>query len=136
MSVTIRLARIGKRNAPAYKIVVANTRDKRNGRFLDVLGHYNPSHNPVLLDIDTKKIDEWKGKGAMITDAVTKLVDGTYEFTPYTRQNEEKKESAEKVEASNEAEGKSEDTEVTSEDPAQAETNDGATAEAPEKSKE
>ena len=77
MSVTIRLARIGKRNAPAYKVVVANTRDKRNGRFLEVLGHYNPSNNPVLLEIDTKKVDEWKGKGAMISDAVTKLIDGT-----------------------------------------------------------
>lgn len=136
MSVTIRLARIGKRNAPAYKIVVANTRDKRNGRFLDVLGHYNPSHNPVLLDIDTKKIDEWKGKGAMITDAVTKLVDGTYEFTPYTRQNEEKKETGEEATASEATKGESEDKEVTSEEPAQAETNDGDTAEAPEKSKE
>jgi len=91
MSVTIRLARIGKRNAPAFKIVVANTRDKRNGRFLDVLGHYNPSHNPPLLDIDKDKVKEWQGKGAMTTDAVTKLIEGKYEWVPYTRQNETEK---------------------------------------------
>lgn len=83
MSVTIRLARIGKRNAPAFKIVVANTRDKRNGRFLDILGHYNPSHNPPLFSIDKDKYKEWKGKGALSTDAVEKLLAGTYEFKPY-----------------------------------------------------
>ncbi len=100
MSVTIRLARIGKRNAPAYKVVVANTRDKRNGRFLDVLGHYNPSHTPPLLSIDKKKYKEWKGKGALSTDAVEKLIAGKYEFVPYTRQNEEKKEKKEVEETS------------------------------------
>ncbi len=95
MSVTIRLAQIGKTNSPAFKVVVSNTRDKRNGRFLDILGHYNPSNNPVLLDIDKKKYEEWKGKGAMVTSAVEQLVEGKYEFTPYTRQNEgEAKEAA------------------------------------------
>lgn len=136
MSVTIRLARIGKRNAPAYKVVVANTRDKRNGRFLDVLGHYNPSHNPVLLDIDTKKVDEWKGKGALITDAVTKLIDGTYEYEPYTRQNEAQDEPAAEAVTAEATEGETEDNESTSEEPAKAESNDGDTAETPEESKE
>ncbi|OGC47622.1 30S ribosomal protein S16 [candidate division WWE3 bacterium RIFCSPHIGHO2_01_FULL_42_13] len=88
MSVTIRLAQIGKTNSPAFKVVVSNTRDKRNGKFLDILGHYNPSNNPVLLEIDKKKYEEWKGKGAMVTSAVEQLVEGKYEFTPYTRQNE------------------------------------------------
>jgi small subunit ribosomal protein S16 len=94
MSVKIRLARIGKKNAPAYKIVVANTRDKRNGKALDVVGHYNPSHNPQLLEIDKKKYEDWIKKGAQVTDAVKGLVDGTYQFEAYTRQNEEKKEKA------------------------------------------
>jgi small subunit ribosomal protein S16 len=96
MSVTIRLARIGKRNAPAYKIVVANTRDKRNGRFLDILGHYNPSHTPALFDIDKDKVSEWKKKGALSTDAVEKLLAGTYKWEPYTRQNEVGKEEKER----------------------------------------
>ncbi|MBN1162661.1 30S ribosomal protein S16 [Patescibacteria group bacterium] len=83
MSVTIRLSRIGKRNAPAFKIVVSNTRDKRNGRFLDMLGHYNPSHNPESFSYDKKKYAEWVGKGALITAAVKNLISGTYKFTKY-----------------------------------------------------
>ena len=83
MSVSIRLARVGKRHAPAYKIVVANTRDKRNGRFLDVLGHYNPSMNPPTYSLNEDKYSEWKLKGALSTKAVEKLRDGTYEFVPY-----------------------------------------------------
>ncbi len=88
MSVKIRLSKIGKTNAPAFRIVVAQTRDKRNGKPLDVLGHYNPSHTPALFDIDKEKYQEWIEKGAQVTDAVVELVEGTYEFQPYTRQNE------------------------------------------------
>lgn len=97
MSVTIRLARIGKRNAPAYKIVVANTRDKRNGRYLDILGYYNPSVTPVQFNFDENKYQEWRGKGAMVTDAVVKLRDGTYEYVKYegSKVKEEKKDEGE-----------------------------------------
>jgi small subunit ribosomal protein S16 len=91
MSVTIRLSKIGKRNAPAYKIVVANTRDKRNGRYLDILGHYNPSENPVKFSIDKKKVGEWQKRGALITEAVEKLIAGTYEFKPYDPKGEAEK---------------------------------------------
>lgn len=90
MSVTIRLARIGKKNSPAYKVVVSNTRTKRNGEYLDVLGHFNPSHNPSLLEIDKVKLEDWMKKGALITASVEKLVKGEYKFEPYTRQNEKK----------------------------------------------
>lgn len=132
MSVTIRLARIGKRNAPSFKVVVSNTRDKRNGRFLDVLGHYNPSHNPVLLDLDIKKVDEWKSNGAIVSAAVEKLIDGTYEFQPYTRQNEEDKGKKGGNKPSEVTEGTTESSEEASEEPAQAENNEGETAETPE----
>lgn len=109
MSVTIRLSRIGKRNAPAYKIVAANTKDKRNGRPLDVLGHYNPSHTPELFEIDKDKYEKWVGNGALVTEAVKKLVAGEYVFEPYTRQNEEdKKKQDEPAEAAEEAETKNE----------------------------
>lgn len=83
MSVTIRLAKIGKKFAPAYKIVVANTRDKRNGRFLDILGHYNPSEGEEKLVVDKKKLQEWQEKGAITTKAVESLVAGKYEFKSY-----------------------------------------------------
>lgn len=83
MSVTIRLAKFGKRHQPSYRMVVANTRDKRNGKFLDTLGHFNPSQKPVSFEYDKAKYEEWVGKGALVTDAVKKLVAGTYEFKPY-----------------------------------------------------
>lgn len=95
MSVTIRLARIGKKNAPAYKIVVANTRDKRNGRFLDVLGYFNPSEGEKNQRIDKEKYDAWKAKGALSTDAVEKLIAGTYKYKVYNPNGKAKKAEAE-----------------------------------------
>ncbi len=83
MSISIRLAKFGKKHAPSYRIVVANTRTKRNGMFLDTLGHYNPSEKPVKLEINNEKLLDWKSKGALITDAVSKLVAGTYEYKKY-----------------------------------------------------
>ena len=83
MSVTIRLARIGRKNSPAFKIVVSNTRDKRNGRYVDVLGHYNPSVKPVDFAFDEEKYIDWKHKGALSTKAVEALRDGTYEHISY-----------------------------------------------------
>jgi small subunit ribosomal protein S16 len=83
MSVTIRLAKVGKKNAPSYKVVVSNTRDKRTGKFLDVLGFYNPSHQPALLEIDKDKVNEWKSRGALSTVAVDKLLEGKYTYTKY-----------------------------------------------------
>lgn len=95
MSVTIRLARIGKKNAPAYKIVVANTRDKRNGRFLDVLGYFNPSESMDAYRMDKKKYDEWKNKGALSTDAIEKLIAGTYKYKVYNPNEKAKEAEAE-----------------------------------------
>src|SRR4030042_2265791 len=83
MSVTIRLARFGKKHAPAYRIVVSTTKDKRNGKFLDLIGHYNPSENPIKFEYNKEKLAEWKGKGALVSSAVEKLVEGTYVAAPY-----------------------------------------------------
>jgi small subunit ribosomal protein S16 len=83
MSVTIRLSREGKKNAPSYKIVVSNTRDKREGNFVDILGFYNPTQTPVQMSLDKKKLEAWKAKGALITDAVQKIVDGKYTYVKY-----------------------------------------------------
>lgn len=91
MSVTIRLAKFGKRNAPSYRVVVANTRDKRNGKFLDTLGFFNPSDKTTKFTVDKKKYEEWKAKGALVTKAVEKLIDGTYEYIKYEPKKQEKK---------------------------------------------
>lgn len=95
MSITIRLAKVGKKNAPAYKVVVSNTRDKRNGKFLDVLGFFNPLQTKNQLEIDKKSMEQWKSKGALISDAVLQLLDGKYNFVKYSP----KKKAAEKEEA-------------------------------------
>lgn len=103
MSVTIRLARTGRKNLPTYKIVVSNTRDKRNGRFVDILGYFNPSAKPQLFDYDKAKFDEWVKKGAMVSQALTNLIKGKYEYIKYTPVHMEKKaEGGAKEETKNE----------------------------------
>lgn len=84
MSITIRLAKTGRKNLPAFRIVVANTRSKRNGWFLDTLGSFDPSHHPVVYKLNKEKFEEWKSKGAFVTEAVLKLIDGTYKHVPYS----------------------------------------------------
>lgn len=95
MAVAIRLTRIGKKNAPAFKIVAATKRSKLNGKYLEVLGHYNPSHDPEILKIDKEKYDNWVSKGAKPSKTVEELVEGSYEFQHYTRQNEVEEEEEE-----------------------------------------
>jgi small subunit ribosomal protein S16 len=78
-------------------VVVANTRDKRTGKYLDVLGYFNPTESPDAYEIDEDKYQEWKSKGALSTEAVEKLIEGTYEYKVYNpNQEEESQESAEK----------------------------------------
>jgi small subunit ribosomal protein S16 len=119
MSVTIRLSKVGKRNAPSYKIVVSNTRDKRYGRFLDILGYYNPSTNPTGYKLDESKYNDWISKGALVTDAVVQLKEGTYVFKPY-RPNAKPEETQE---TSVEAEPETIAEETVSEEPASEEAN-------------
>ncbi len=98
MSVTIRLARVGKKNAPAYKVVVSNTKDKRTGKYLDVLGFYNPSEGTKAYKIDKEKFQEWKNKGALSTDSVDKLLEGTYQYKVYAPKKAKAEAKGEKVE--------------------------------------
>lgn len=83
MAVKIRLTRIGKKNKPAYRIVVANARSPRNGKIIEIIGHYNPSVNPVSFKLNKERFDYWKGVGAQLTEAVKKLSEGKYEFIHY-----------------------------------------------------
>lgn len=91
MSVTIRLSRFGKKKAPSYRVVVSNTRDKRDGKYIEKIGVYNPSETPAVFEFDKKKFEEWKGKGALVTKAVERLLDGTYEYIPYAPDKDKKK---------------------------------------------
>jgi small subunit ribosomal protein S16 len=85
MSITIRLTRTGRANLPSYRIVVANTKDKRDGKFLDVLGFFNPSDKTSKATFDKEKFEHWKKNGALVSDAVQKIADGKYEYTPYNK---------------------------------------------------
>jgi len=82
MSIKVRLAKTGKRNSPAYKIVVAQTRSKRNGKYLDILGDFNPTMGGKPV-IDKIKLAEWVKKGALLTDSVKEMVEGTYKYSKY-----------------------------------------------------
>jgi len=81
--VKIRLTKTGRKNAPSYRIVVADARSPRDGKFIEVIGFYNPSHNPTLSKIDKEKYEDWIKKGAQPTEAVKQIVEGTYKFVPY-----------------------------------------------------
>jgi small subunit ribosomal protein S16 len=90
MSVTIRLAKIGKKFQPTYKVVVSHTRSKRTGEYLEVLGTFNPNVNPFAVNINTEKLTEWQKKGAKITEAVSKILDNKYTFKIYNPKAEKK----------------------------------------------
>ncbi len=69
----IKLARFGKRNQPHYRIVVAEARGKRDGKYVEKLGHYAPTQTPKILQIDTQKFVSWLKKGAQPTETVAAL---------------------------------------------------------------
>lgn len=93
MSVKIRLSRVGKKNAPAYRIVVADSRAPRDGSHIEIIGHYNPSENPTAFGYDKERWDYWKSVGAQPTEAVEKLIEGKYEFKKYKPKAAEEEES-------------------------------------------
>ena len=74
MAVKIRLKRLGSKKAPFYRIVVADSRYPRNGRFIEEIGYYNPMTNPAELKIDDEKVQTWLKNGAQPTDTVKALI--------------------------------------------------------------
>ncbi len=74
MSVKIRLARHGAKKAPFYRVVVADERSRRDGRFLEIVGRYNPRTEPSFVELDLEKVDAWLGKGAQPTEAAAKVI--------------------------------------------------------------
>ena len=74
MAVKIRLKRIGAKKAPFYRVVVADSRYPRDGRFIEEIGYYNPLTNPVDIKIDAEKANKWISNGAQPTETVKSLL--------------------------------------------------------------
>ncbi len=73
MAVKIRLRRIGAKKAPFYRIVVADSRYPRDGRFIEEIGYYDPTTEPTTLKVDAEKAQKWVSTGAQPTDTVKAL---------------------------------------------------------------
>ena len=74
MAVKIRLARLGRTKKPFYRIVVANSESPRDGKFLAVVGTYDPLKNPAEVKIKQEQVDQWLAKGARPTETVKTLL--------------------------------------------------------------
>ena len=74
MSVKLRLARVGSKKNPIYRVVVADSRSPRDGRFIEVVGRYNPQSNPSLIELELDKVQGWLDKGAQPSEAVARLI--------------------------------------------------------------
>ncbi len=74
MAVKMRLTRMGAKKAPFYRVIVADSRSPRDGRFIDEIGYYNPLTDPVEIKIDAEKAKKWLGNGAQPTETVKSLL--------------------------------------------------------------
>ena len=75
--VRIRLSRVGGKKQPYYRVVIADSRKPRDGRFIEIIGHYNPRTEPSTIDIDKEKALKWLGCGAKPSSTVEKLLEIT-----------------------------------------------------------
>ena len=74
MAVRMRLTRIGGRKDPVWRVVVADQRSKRDGRVIEIVGHYNAQTNPSTIKVDEERVREWLSRGAQPTDSVRKIL--------------------------------------------------------------
>ena len=74
MAVKMRLTRVGSKKNPIYRVVVADSRSPRDGRFIEIIGRYNPQTDPSTIELDEQKVKDWLGKGAQPSGAVEKLL--------------------------------------------------------------
>jgi len=74
MAARIRLARVGSKKNPIYRVVVADARSPRDGRFIEIVGRYNPQTDPSTIDLDEEKIRDWMSKGAQPSESVRRLL--------------------------------------------------------------
>jgi len=97
MSVKIRLRRTGAKKNPFYRIVVADSRFSRDGRFIEEIGYYNPLTNPKTVKVNDEKALKWMSTGAKPTEVVNKLFkeSGLYSRSQEEKEEEEKNEGSE-----------------------------------------
>ncbi|MDQ6836900.1 MAG: 30S ribosomal protein S16 [Actinomycetota bacterium] len=74
MAVKLRLMRFGKKKQPVYRLVAADARSPRDGRFIEILGTYEPRQEPSRVVINRKRVDDWLSKGAQPTETVARLL--------------------------------------------------------------
>ena len=74
MSVRLRLTRIGSRKNPVWRVVVADQRSKRDGRVIEIVGHYNAQTNPSTIVLDEERVRDWLARGAQPSATVSKLL--------------------------------------------------------------
>lgn len=86
MAVKLRLMRMGKKKQPTYRVVAADSRSPRDGRFIDVLGFYNPRSEPSVIEIDNEKAVGWLKNGAQPTERVQKLLTVSGAWSEFTGQ--------------------------------------------------
>ena len=70
----MRLTRVGSKKNPIYRVVVADSRSPRDGKFIEIVGRYNPQTQPSTIEIDEAKVKDWISKGAQPTDSVRRLM--------------------------------------------------------------
>lgn len=75
MAVRIRLTRLGKKKQPAYRVVVADGRAPRDGRYIEQIGRYDPRHEPSVIEIDAERASYWLSRGAQPSDPVRRLLE-------------------------------------------------------------
>jgi small subunit ribosomal protein S16 len=74
MSVRVRLTRVGSKKNPIWRVVVADQRSPRDGRFIETIGHYNPQTEPSTIRLDEERLQHWLARGAQPTGTVKQLV--------------------------------------------------------------
>jgi small subunit ribosomal protein S16 len=141
----IKLARFGKKKQPHYRIVINEARDKRDGKYVEMIGQYAPTLTPKVLNIDIEKLETWLKKGAQPTDTVQALIARFKSGNPFpakknilSKKAKAKKASAEQsakdakeAEAQAAANPAPEATEAPAETPTEASTEVTASTEAP-----
>jgi small subunit ribosomal protein S16 len=74
LAVKLRLTRVGSKKNPVYRIVAADSRSPRDGKFLEIVGRYNPQTDPSTIDFDEEKVRDWLSKGAQPSETVKRLL--------------------------------------------------------------
>jgi small subunit ribosomal protein S16 len=74
MAVRMRLTRVGSKKNPIYRVVVADSRSPRDGKFIEIVGRYNPQSEPSLIEFDEAKVKDWLAKGVQPSNAVSRLL--------------------------------------------------------------